>query len=232
MSIGITRGFSIFGQGFNSSRLPAPAMARCARLHRGKSTGRCGLGDAGVLGDRLVPRRQPRAGAGRHGSAAKRKSRYPSAQATAIEPISGARCGGSASSASSVRSTAALHAARSTRRAALVRRPLHLPAAARAASRMPSPIACNFSARQRAAPCAGNSGSASPQAVEVFADHRTVEQRQAVVGHQARHLRQRITRQQLAATRSGCTAPSRSAVDARGRWRRPCTLRAYGLAGE
>ena len=34
-------------------------------------------------------------------------------------------------------------------------------------------------------------------AVEVFADHRAVEQRQAVIGHQARHLGQRIDRQQL-----------------------------------
>jgi hypothetical protein len=55
---------------------------------------------------------------------------------------------------------------------------------------MPSPSACWRSAVHRAGPCGREQPPAAREAVEVFADHRRIEQWLAVVGHQARQLHQ------------------------------------------
>ena len=104
---------------------------------------------------------------------------------------------GRASSASTVRSTAAfcraIHGV-----ARILPRLGHLAAPrSTAASRMPSAIACCFSARQRARATRGEHRQRVAHGVEVLADHRAVEQRQPVIGDQARHLRQRVVGQQL-----------------------------------
>ena len=155
------------------------------------------LGQPLVLGETLIPGSKLRMACPATGPSANRKSRYPSAQATVIDPISTCLCGGSASSTSTVRLIAALNRAICASRAASCGLPCS-PRHGTAASRMPSPIDWNFSARQRGAPCGGKQRQFFAQAVEILADQLAAEQRQPVVGHQARHFRQRIVRQKIA----------------------------------
>ena len=92
--------------------------------------------------------------AGRQGSCAKRKSRYPSAQATVMVPMSRWSAGGSASSMCSARATTSFCRSITAVRSSSTARPCSIRRISEA-SRIPSPIACCFSTRQRAAP-AGN----------------------------------------------------------------------------
>ena len=124
-------------------------------------------------------------------------------------------------------------AAPSTRRAPPPAAWLARRGAATAASMMPSASACCFSARQRAAPARGTACRPVAHAVEVFADHRAVEQRQPVLGDQARHLGQRVVPPAArAATRAGWSAPARSGRRCRRRWRRPSPCGRTGWSGE